>query len=221
MDLTLKEKLIILAYDPVKGNNLASNFIGYGIGGAILLELAALKRISIEKNKIHLVDGHKTGDIFLDEVMGIIGKYKRDLKVKALIGMIQRKQARFRKPLLTALVDKRYLREERKRFLVFPYKRFPSAKRSYRQELVDQIRRLVLRNEASDNEISMLIGLAGACRFSHRFFHTKEEKRIAKGRIKEIIKESQVDKAIDETIKAVQAAVMISVTTAAAVSTSH
>lgn len=40
MELTLKDKFVILAYDPVKGHNLASNYIGFGIGGAILLELA-------------------------------------------------------------------------------------------------------------------------------------------------------------------------------------
>ena len=220
MDLTLKEKFIILAYDPVKGTNLASNYIGYGIGGAILLELAGLKKINIEDNKIRLLNGHKTGDKMLDQVIAMISASSRTLKVKALISKIQSKPGKFKKPIVLGLIDKRYLRVEQKRFLIFPYKRYPSANPGYRKDLVEYIRRLVLRKDGSDQDISMLIGLAGACGFSPKFFKTKEERKTARLRIKEIIKESQIDQAIDETIKAVQAAVLISVTTTAAIGSS-
>ena len=220
MNLTLKEKFVILAYDPIKGHNLASNYLGFGIGGAILLELAGHKKISIERNRIKLLDGHKTGDELLDRVITMISASSRPLRVKALITKIQARPGKFKKPIVSGLLDKRYLRVEHKRWLIFPYKRYPSANPGFRKEMVDYIRRLVLRNDSSDQDISLLTGLAGACRFAPKFFRTKEERKTANRRIKEIIKESQVDKAIDETIKAIQAAVLISVTTTAAVSAS-
>jgi len=220
MELTLKQKFVILAYDPVKGHNLASNYIGYGIAGAILLELAGLKKINIDDNRIKLLDTHKTGDKLLDEAIAYLSSASKPLRVKALISKIQAKPGRFKKPIVQDLVDKRYLRVDRKRFLIFPYNRYPSANPSYRKDLVEYIRRLVLRKDGSDNDIAMLTGLAGACRFAPKFFMTKEEKKKAKIRIKEIVKDSQIDKAIDETIQAIQAAVLISITTTAAVTSS-
>jgi len=220
MELSLKEKFAILAYDPEKGNNLASNFIGYGIGGAILLELAGMGKLNIEKDRIKLLDSKNTGDELLDEALAYLTRSPKPMRVKALISKISSKPGRFKKPIVAGLVEKRYFREERKRFLIFPYKRYPSAKQSYRKDLVEHIRRLVLRNEKADDDIGMLTGLAGACSFAPKFFKTKEERKRAKTRIKEIVKDSQVDKAIDETIKAVQAAVLISVTTTAAISSS-
>ena len=220
MELTLKEKFVILAYDPVKGHNLASNYIGYGIGGAILLELAGRKKVRIENNRIMLSDAHKTGDKLLDAVIAMISASSRPIKVKTLISKIQAKPGKFKKVIVSGLIDKRYLRAEQKRFLIFPYKRYPSANPGYRKDLVGYIRRLVLRKDGSESDIAMLTGLAGACRFAPKFFSTKEERKTAKIRIKEIIKESQIDKAIDETIRAIQAAVLISVTTTAAVSAS-
>ncbi len=220
MELTLKQKFVIIAYDSVKGTNLASNYIGYGIGGAILLELAGLKKINIEDNKIKLLDSHKTGDQLLDETIGLLSKSSRPMKVKALISKIQARPKHFKRPIVEGLVEKRYLREIRKKFLIFPYRRYPSANLSYHKDLVEYIRRLVLRNDGADPDIAMLTGLAGACKFSPKFFKTREERKKAKVRIKEIVKDSQIDKAIDETIKAVQAAVLISVTTTAVFSAS-
>jgi hypothetical protein len=152
--------------------------------------------------------------MLLDRVIEMIDASRRDLRVKALINKILHRPKQFKKPLREKLVRERCLREVRKKFLVFTYYRYPSARRSYRNDLVESIRRLVLRKEQADPEIAMLAGLAGACRFSKSFFRKGEERKIARKRIKEIVKESQVDKAIDETIKAVQAAVMISVTAA-------
>ena len=220
MELTLKEKFVILAYDPVKGHNLASNYIGFGIGGAILLELAGLKKIRIEEKRIKLLDGHKTGDELLDQAIAIISDSSKPYKVKVLIAKIQRKPSRYKKPIINGLVKKRYLREQRKRFLIFTYRRYPTANPGYRKDLVEYCRRLVLRKTESEPDIPLLIGLAGACRFSGKFFKTKEERKIAKTRIKEIVKESEIDKAIDETIQAIQAAVMAAVVTSAAVTAS-
>lgn len=218
MNLTLKEKFLILALHPEKGSNMIPTYIGYGIAGAMLLELAELQKIKIENKRVKLIDHKTTGDDQLDYLIEILNRPGNPLKVKSVISKIQGKSSRIKKPLLTALVKKRYLREEQKRFLFIRYKRYPLANRSFRKDLVEHIRRLVLRNMKFDDDIPLLAGLAGATRLSVKFFRSREEKKIAKKRIQEIIKESQIDQAIDETVKAVQAAVMVSVATTAAAS---
>ncbi|MEE4257671.1 MAG: GPP34 family phosphoprotein, partial [Bacteroidales bacterium] len=77
MELTLKEKFLILAYDPVKGKNLATNFISYGLAGAILMELAELNRIKIEKKRVKLTGHQRTGDHVLDNALSLIDKGSR------------------------------------------------------------------------------------------------------------------------------------------------
>ena len=221
--LSLKEKFIILAYHPDKGTILAQNYMGYGIAGAMLLELAALKKIIIEDKKVKLVDRKMTGDKQLDYLMDLLIKAGKPLRVKGLVSKLQMKTKTIRKPLVEGLVKKRYLRAEEKRFLFIKYYQYPSANISYRHNLEEYFRRLVLRNiPPEDPDIPLLIGLAGACRFAMRFFRNRHERKLAAKRIKEIIKDSPVDKAIDETIKAVQAAIIATIATSAVVaSTSH
>ena len=208
MDITIKEKFVLLCYHPRKGHNLIPAYIGYGIAGAMIFELAAMKKIKITDKRINLLDNKKTGGV------------SRPYKVKTVIGKLRWKTGKLKRSILSELVRKRYLREERKRFLIFRYKRYPVANYSFRKNLLENIRRLVLRNIDSEEDIPLLAGLSGACRLSPRFFKGKEEKKLAGKRIKEIVRENQVDKVIEETIRAVEAAVAVSVATTAAAGSS-
>lgn len=221
MELTLKEKFMIIAYDPVKGNNLATNFIGYGLAGAILMELAEKHKIRFREKRIELTNHQRTGDLLLDHALSIIGQASRPIKLKSFLGKIQRKPKQFKKVLIDQLIEKRYLKEVRKHFLFIPYRVYPSANISVSNSLIKSLRRLILRNEnLNDQDLIMLAGLAGACKFSGKFFKTKEERKKAKERIKVIVKESEVDTAIAETIREIQAAVLVTITATAAVSAS-
>jgi hypothetical protein len=221
MELSLKEKFLILAYHPEKGIRIAGSFMSYGIGGAILMELAELGKISIEKKRVKLLSTQNTGDAALDNAIELLRKSTRPMRIKSLIGKIAHKPLKFKKLLINRLVDKRILKAERKRFLIFPYYRYPTYKKEYRNDLIDKLRMLILKKTEVDNDTVMLAGLAGACQFINKFFPTKRERKIVKPRVKEIMADSQVDKAIDETIRAIQAAVIVSVTTTAAISASN
>lgn len=213
MELSLKEKFVILAFEPQKGNNLASTRIAYGIAGAMLFELAAQKKIEIRNGRVHLIDSHRTNDALLDKLIEILAKPKKQYKVRTILQKVNLKAGQYKKPIIESLIRSRHLRQEKKSFLFIPYKVYPSSNPGYRKELVSQIRMLVLRKNSDHPDIPLLTGLAGACKLAPAFFRTKEEKKIAAKRIKEIVKESQVDTAIDETIRAVQAAVMVAVIT--------
>ncbi|MEN8225810.1 MAG: GPP34 family phosphoprotein [Bacteroidota bacterium] len=218
MDLTIKEKLVLLAYHPDKGNCLVPTYIGHGLVGAILLELAGLEKIRVEDNRIKLMDSKKTGDEQLDYIIELLSHSTKSYKVKSIIAKLQAKSSKIKKPLIAGLVKKRYLKREEKQFLFIKYNRYPAYNRTYRSNLIEHIRRLVLRNIKLDDDITMLAGLTGATRLSIKFFRNREERKTARKRIKEIIKENQVDQAINETVQAVQAAVLASIATTAAIS---
>jgi hypothetical protein len=221
MELSLKEKFLVLAYHPEKGIRIAGSFMSYGLGGAILMELAEHGKIRIENKRIKLINSHSTGDTTLDNAIEILRNSNRSMRIKSLIGKIAHKPNKFKKPVLEKLIDSRVMKKERKRFLFIPYYRYPCMEKAYRKGLIESIRNLVLRKTEADNDIVMLTGLTGASQFINKFFKTKQERKIAKKRVKEIVEASQIDKAIDETIKAIQAAVIVSVTTTAAISASN
>jgi len=220
MELSLKENFLLINYDPVKGSSRAGSFLGYGIAGAILMELAEMKKIRIEDKRIILSDRHHCNDPILDAAIDIISKSNKPMRIRTLLGKIQHRPKVFKKPLVESLVKKRYLKEVRKKFLFIPYRMYPSGNISYSRNLKESIRRLVLKNEGDSKAIAMLCGLAGACKFSHKFFKAGEERKKAKVRIKKIVEESQIDKTIDQTIREIQAAILISVSAAAVATTS-
>ena len=195
--------------------------MSYGLGGAILMELAEHGKIRVENKKVKLLSTQNTGDEVLDNVIEMLRKSGRPTRIKTIIGKIAHKPLRFKNPLLLGLVDKKVLKRERKKFLIIPYYRYPSLKKEYRNEIVKSLRNLILKKSEADNDIVMLAGLTGASQFVNKFFPNRDERKIAKKRVKEIIEASQIDKAIVETIKAIQAAVIVSVTATAAVSASN
>lgn len=220
MDLSLKEKFALLALHPDNGTNIIPTFIGHGLAGAILLELAALEKLKVVDHRIILLDHKHTGDAQLDYIMDVVKAYSKPPKVKNLIAKVQGKTSRIKKPIIEGLIKKRYLRLVEKKFLFIRYKRYPSGNQSYRKDLIEHIRRLVLRKITFDNDTTLLAGLCGATRLSYKFFKGGEERKTARKRIKEIVKENEIDQAVDATVQAVQAAVMASIViTSAAVAT--
>lgn len=89
MELTIKEKFVLLACHPSKGYNLAPTSIRYGIAGAMLMELAELKKIQIQDKRVKLLDTKKTGDILLDEFLRLLTKPSKPYRVKTAITKVQ------------------------------------------------------------------------------------------------------------------------------------
>ncbi len=76
MQLRLAEELLLIALDDEKGTIISSAYlaIGYGLAGAILMEMAENKKIEIEGKKIKLVNPGLTGDFVIDRAVEMIGR---------------------------------------------------------------------------------------------------------------------------------------------------
>src|SRR4051794_16119160 len=64
--LTLAEELALLAYDDESGRQVGGMFVPYGLGGALLAELALLRRIELSDDRVAVTDRSPTGDALLD-----------------------------------------------------------------------------------------------------------------------------------------------------------
>lgn len=218
--LTLKEKYMLLAFHPEKGRPL-SQYLSFGLAGAILLELAEMERFTLIGRRLVLSDTTKISDPVLDLVVKEIARSKSTKKVPAWINRFVR--FRFRRLLKTMVLEemiaKRVMKKEEARMLFFfrYYKYLPYETRK-RNELIKNIRDKVLRKSDPEKDTSFLVALIGATFLSQKFFE-RGERKFARQRIKEITSEN--DKAIiaNETIKAVKGAIAASIV-AATVATS-
>ncbi len=226
-ELSLKEKYLLLVYHPEKGRPLGSSaYHSYGTGGAVLLELAQQKKIRNDDKKVILDDRKKTGDPALDLVIEKLAAAKRNKKAGTWINGLSQYgiQKKIRNAILDGMVDKRILRKrEATALFFFKYNKYPARDTRLRDSLIRDIRNVVLKRQIGPRELYLLIGLIGATRLSGQFFE-KGDRKKARRRIREIMKSSDIAKALDGTVAAVQTAIIGSIAASAAVTaaaTSH
>ncbi|MFJ9851449.1 GPP34 family phosphoprotein [Streptomyces sp. NPDC101150] len=127
--LTLPEELLLLALDPVRGRPMSNpKYLRYGLAGAVLADLEAAGRITVERgDRISVTNPLLTGEPVLDGALAALpdpGK-NRSASVKAHRWV--RTAARPVQELcLHRLEGRGAVRRETRRALgLFPYARFP------------------------------------------------------------------------------------------------
>jgi hypothetical protein len=227
-DLTLKEKYLLLCYHPEKGRMLGTaSYASYGLVGAIMLELAGMDKYKIENKKLVLTDQKETGDKALDMVLERIAKSQRPKKLNTWIANISQSgmAGKIKTLVRESLMDKRILsKREKTTLIIFKYNRYPARNTRPRRQIISEMQNVVVRRRIGTNDIMLLIALIGATKMINSFF-LPEDRKLARKRIKEIIKNNDLAKMLDCTITAVQAAVVVAISTtaaaSAAVSSSH
>jgi Golgi phosphoprotein 3 len=221
--LSLPEELLLLALHDEKGKivSKASTGLLFGLAGAVLLELTLQKRLALaEKNKLALHDDRLTGDEILDEAIGKIRQSKKIRKADHWVSKLSGTK-KLKDRLLDRLVNKGILRKEEKKVLrVFPVKRYPTKDARPERTTREQIRAALLQGRTPDERTAMIVSLVVACDLINEIF-PKGERRVARKRAKEIVKNDPVGKAVTSATQAVQAAVIASVVVIAAASSTH
>jgi hypothetical protein len=220
MSLTLKEKYMLLVYHPETGRPL-SQYLSFGLAGAVLLELADMGRITLKGSRIMLNDATSCSDPLLDLVIKEIARARSTKKVPTWINRFVR--FRFRRLLksmvLEEMIAKRVMKKEEARMLFFfRYYRYLPYETRKRNELIKDVRDKVLRKSDAEKDTSFLAALIGATFMVRRFFESSERK-LARQRIKEITAENHLTRITSETVKAINGAILASIiasTTAAA-----
>ncbi|NUT49379.1 MAG: GPP34 family phosphoprotein [Saccharothrix sp.] len=123
MDLTLADELALLVHDDDGSRKLGQPAIGYGLAGALLVELALAGRIDVVDKKVTVPDAAPVGHAVLDEALARIAGDK-PRKPAHWVDKLSRKLA---ERVLDGLVAGGVLRREEDRvLLVFPRTRFPT-----------------------------------------------------------------------------------------------
>ena len=221
MELTLSEELMLIALNDEKGHlvNMGAN-MQFGLAGAILMELAEMKKIDVREKTVHLTQPGPVSDSILNEAIGLFRQSSKPRKLNYWIMKFGNRANKWKKMILKSLVHKHILVEKEKRFLgIIPYKRYPMVNPTYENEVKNRIRKITLQDSVASEEELMLIGLVHVCDLSTEIFKEKSERKIAKKKMKELSAHNPYSKVINETQAAITAAIVASIAASAAATT--
>jgi len=205
--LNLAEELFLVALNDEKGvlAGSAASYLGYGLAGAVLADLAILGKIGLgEKSRLVILDATLTGDPLLDEALTVIAGSKKPKKLSYWVSNLNDKQLRKRVP--ARLVEKKVLQQEEKKLLwIIPYLAYPQEDASAKYWIKQHMRSMVFTAEPPEPRRVILLSLLKACQITNLVF-TRDERKAAKRRIAELVKGEVFGEAVAKVIEEIEAA---------------
>jgi len=212
MNLTLTDKLILLALDDEKGTfvNFTQGF-GYALAGAILMELNLKDKIEIKEKKILVKRSEREEDMLLETYYSLMRESAKVRKIDYWIDKLGCRESAIIKLVTERLVQNGILTLEEKKFLwIFSLKKYPTKNPKPEFKVRKQLINIIERGQEADLEELMLISLVDACNLNKEVYGKKKAKAY-KDKIKAVIEKSKSNAAINATIKEVHDAIMTAI----------
>jgi len=212
MSLRLYEKFILLALNQKKGNFLIDSLsLNYGLAGAILLELSELKKIVIENKKIRVADKKLTNNQIIDACLKLINAIQKKRKPRYWIYKIGNKSSGFKKIILQDLYNKKIIKIDVKVYLwgLIKIRRYPVINISEVNNIKIRIKDAVLTSNKPDLETILLLSLMWSCKLTRILFTNKKDHKASRTKIKELTKNIEIGEAVSQTLKEIQAAIVV------------
>lgn len=215
MDLDLLEEYLLIALDDDKGKFVIdSTYLHYGFGGAILLELALREKISIEGDYVRLKDSSTVKEVALNKAIELLQGSAKAVKIKDLIGMLAKKANELKQDTLQRLMNKGILKKEEHKILwIIPNNKYPTSNLSPENKVRERLKGVMLLGEKSEPRDIMLLSLIDVSDLTREAFRDKEDYKVVKKKIKEVTQDVKISSAINKSIREIQAAIMIAITT--------
>ncbi|MEU6788229.1 GPP34 family phosphoprotein [Nonomuraea angiospora] len=210
MTVTIAEDLLLLAHHDEKGTQLvAGTQLDPALAGALLAELAVNGRLELSAKKVTVKDPSPLGDSELDATLARIAEEGKERKPAWWVQRLQ--SAKLRRRLLTRLAESGVLTEQRGKVLgIFPTTRWPEADPDVEAAVRDRVTS-ALAGADPDARTAVLIAIAHAAKLDRKAFPEASGQRV-----KEIAEGAWAADAVAQTIAAINA-VMITTITAATV----
>jgi len=204
--LSIAQKIYLLFINPGKGGYLLrmGNTLNYTLAGAVLLELAAENKISIEGKKITPVETRSS----LPYQQRVLDKISSTGNARSAVRWIRRlsfSNSALRNEIRQSLYIKRYIRLEEKQFLVFRWKKPHLSEKAKVADLIKEIETWIFTG-TSEPENLYLLSLLIPGEMLRRLFSDKEKRRAARKRLKQMGVENVVSKAVAVAISTARAA---------------
>ncbi|MDY7221331.1 GPP34 family phosphoprotein [Halalkalibacterium halodurans] len=229
MMLTLAEKLLLIGLNDETGkvHYQASTALPYGLAGAVLADLMLLGKVELQGKNIVVVDPKPVGQPIFDKALHIINKTPRKRNAKYWVQRLKRDLKTLRQDVLTLLIEQGILKEEKRKILgLFETRTYPAVDGEMEEQVKEKLRVLVLQpteieenKELAQERTLVLLSLVNACDLLRQVFD-RQEARVVKKQVKHLTKDVPVSKAVKEMVDAINASVVLAITSAAVVTSS-
>ncbi|MFD1152363.1 GOLPH3/VPS74 family protein [Saccharothrix hoggarensis] len=214
-ELTLADELALLAHDDDGTRRLGQPALGYGLAGALLVELALAERIDVVDKKVTVLNPTPTGRPVLDQALARIA----DDKPRKPAHWIDKLSKKLTEQVLDGLVAGGVLRREEDRvLLVFPRTRFPTpdgAEPPAETDARARMTRAVTDDGPVDPRTAALCALVKAVGHDRKVFAHLPRAEVRK-RLKTISEGEWAALAVRKAIEQVQSAITVAVIVPAA-----
>jgi hypothetical protein len=218
MELILAEELLLLILDDEKGSDTATWGGDPGLAGALLLDLTRLRALTEADGKLVAEPGASLDHPLLAAAHAAIAADDKRRDAKGWVGRLPKELKPLRERVAARLVEHGILSEQRRKVLgLFPSTRFPEADPAAETALRERLRAVLQTERQPTPQDAMLVGLLRPYDLVRKLV-PKDRRKDAERRADEIAEGGAAAKAVDDTLKGIQAAVMAG-TTAAIVAT--
>lgn len=218
MHLNLIDQLTLLAIDDQKGTFIPdSTSYSFALAGAVVLELALEERISVTDGRVHVKESTKTGNSILDPFFEKIKTSSKERTLKYWVEQIGNKGESIKKDTLSKLLEGRILEEKEGKFLwIFKFSKYPVHNPTPENQLRKRLNDIVIHGHRPEMKEFMLLNLVQSCGLEREVFG-KEQAKTFKKKMKTISSydhlSGEVNKSIREVSEAVNAMLVILITT--------
>ena len=171
--LTLVEELALLALDDKTGRqlDLPLNALGYGLAGAVILDLSLAGSIDTDLHQLTVVNPAPTGDSLLDFWLRRFQTEPQPRSVMFWLQELALDQEAIQQAAVERLVQRGILRREERRLLwVFHVRRYPTIDGKETTEVRTRLTQLILGNDLPTPRDAILLSLIHGCRLSGHLF---------------------------------------------------
>lgn len=187
MKLSIAEGLYLIALDDEEGRLLsaAEKSYVYGLLSAALLELFILKKISLNDQKVEVIETSGTGNLVLDK---ILHKTKSGLSFIQQIEALHHHFKDLKDDIDLLLVNRGILRREETKLLWIPLsERMDNANYAFEQEIRNGLKAMVLKGAKAPLSFMILLSLIYDCKILDEVFAERDDFIDAEKAAKDIV----------------------------------
>ena len=206
--LLLYHQLLLLALNNQKGSVImsAQQALPFGLAGAVILELYQQQYIDMQHNIIVKTDKPAPAvPILAQSLEQLFGK-RPEMKIKKSVERLSGSRLKLHRKIQNELVQMGILQVRAKKFIFIPYKRYPELNPLPELDIRENIKSIVLHNSVLNEKTHALLSLIRACNLVNEIF-ARENRKNAKKRIKELVKQEPVGQNITKVVQEINAAI--------------
>jgi Golgi phosphoprotein 3 (GPP34) len=217
-DLLLAEELLLLSLDDEKGSDFTWSGLDPGLAGALLIELTEMGTLRVDGEGNLVAGGPRPGDALLAEALDVVTSSDRPRGAKHWVDRLPGKLKPLRRRIAERLVDRGILGEERREVLGMTMShRYPERDSGPEQALRDRLMNALIGDGEPGPRDAELICLLRPFELIAKNV-PREHRKEARRRAKEIAETGPASSAVRDAVMEVQAAIVVTVATTAAVS---